>query len=49
MGWCRIIVDCHRKCVNATLHSAEADLTKGEAVCTDRCVNKFFLAMGKVT
>lgn len=30
---------CHRKCVPP--HYKEADLTKGESVCLDRCVAKY--------
>lgn len=30
---------CHRKCVPP--HYKEAELTKGEAVCLDRCVAKY--------
>ncbi|XP_041088071.1 mitochondrial import inner membrane translocase subunit Tim10 [Polyodon spathula] len=30
---------CHRKCVPP--HYKEAELSKGEAVCLDRCVSKY--------
>ena len=31
---------CHKKCVPPKYH--EADLTKGESICIDRCVAKYF-------
>jgi mitochondrial import inner membrane translocase subunit TIM10 len=31
---------CHKKCVPPKYH--ENDLTKGESVCIDRCVAKYF-------
>jgi import inner membrane translocase subunit TIM10 len=31
---------CHNKCVSTRY--AEADLNKGESVCIDRCVAKYF-------
>ena len=30
---------CHKKCIPPKYH--EAELTKGEAICLDRCVAKF--------
>lgn len=35
----RLMMVCHDKCVNAKY--TEADISKGEAVCLDRCVAKF--------
>ena len=37
---------CHAKCVNTRY--TEGELTKGESVCIDRCVAKFFEANKKV-
>jgi mitochondrial import inner membrane translocase subunit TIM10 len=37
---------CHTKCVNTRY--TEGELTKGESVCIDRCVAKFFEANKKV-
>ncbi|KAG0261947.1 protein transporter tim10 [Mortierella polycephala] len=36
----RIVSSCHEKCIPKTY--IEGDLNKGEAVCIDRCVSKFF-------
>ncbi|KAF9080839.1 protein transporter tim10 [Mortierella sp. GBA35] len=36
----RIVGSCHQKCIPKTY--IEGDLNKGEAVCIDRCVAKFF-------
>ncbi|GJJ72366.1 mitochondrial import inner membrane translocase subunit TIM10 [Entomortierella parvispora] len=36
----RIVSSCHQKCIPKTY--IEGDLNKGEAVCIDRCVSKFF-------
>lgn len=36
---CRMTNACHRKCVPP--HYKEAELSKGEAVCLDRCVAKY--------
>ncbi|KAF9319548.1 protein transporter tim10 [Podila horticola] len=36
----RIVSSCHQKCIPKTY--IEGDLNKGEAVCIDRCVGKFF-------
>lgn len=35
----RLSSSCHKKCIPAKYH--EADLTKGESVCIDRCVAKY--------
>lgn len=37
---------CHAKCINTRY--AEGDLNKGESVCIDRCVGKFFEVNKKV-
>ena len=37
---------CHTKCISARY--AEGDLNKGESVCIDRCVAKFFEVNKKV-
>lgn len=37
---------CHAKCI--TPRYAEGDLNKGESVCIDRCVAKFFEVNKKV-
>lgn len=37
---CRLANTCHTKCISSKYH--EEHLTKGESVCTDRCVSKFF-------
>ncbi|KAI0307577.1 Tim10/DDP family zinc finger-domain-containing protein [Multifurca ochricompacta] len=37
---------CHAKCISTRY--AEGDLNKGESVCIDRCVAKFFEANKKV-
>lgn len=36
---CRMTQACHRKCVPP--HYKEAELSKGESVCLDRCVAKY--------
>lgn len=36
----RIVDVCHAKCIPPKYH--EAELTRGESMCIDRCVNKFF-------
>ncbi|KAL7416111.1 Tim10/DDP family zinc finger-domain-containing protein [Mrakia frigida] len=36
----RLVRSCHTKCISTVY--AEADLNKGEGVCVDRCVAKFF-------
>ncbi|KAI8599537.1 mitochondrial import inner membrane translocase subunit Tim10 [Dissophora ornata] len=35
-----VVSSCHQKCISKTY--IEGDLDKGEAVCIDRCVSKFF-------
>jgi import inner membrane translocase subunit TIM10 len=37
----KLVSSCHSKCVSSRY--AEPDLNKGESVCIDRCVAKFFL------
>lgn len=37
---------CHAKCINKSYH--EADLSKGESVCIDRCVGKYFATNAKI-
>ncbi|KAH9982236.1 Tim10/DDP family zinc finger-domain-containing protein [Lactifluus volemus] len=39
-------VTCHAKCISTRY--TEGDLNKGESVCIDRCVAKFFEANKKV-
>jgi import inner membrane translocase subunit TIM10 len=34
-----IMYTCHAKCISTKYH--DADLNKGEGVCTDRCVAKY--------
>lgn len=42
----RIVSSCHSKCISPRY--AEGDLNKGESVCIDRCVAKFFEVNKKV-
>ncbi|KAH8100540.1 Tim10/DDP family zinc finger-domain-containing protein [Cristinia sonorae] len=42
----KLVSSCHTKCI-ATRY-AEGDLNKGESVCIDRCVGKFFEVNKKV-
>ncbi|KAG1792091.1 Tim10/DDP family zinc finger-domain-containing protein, partial [Suillus subaureus] len=42
----RIVSSCHAKCISPRY--AEGDLNKGESVCIDRCVAKFFEVNKKV-
>jgi len=35
----RLMIVCHEKCISPKYH--ESEVTKGEAVCLDRCVAKF--------
>ncbi|KAF8499458.1 Tim10/DDP family zinc finger protein, partial [Gautieria morchelliformis] len=42
----RLVSSCHNKCVASRY--AEPDLNKGESVCVDRCVAKFFEVNKKV-
>ncbi|KAK5015898.1 protein transporter tim10 [Cryomyces antarcticus] len=43
----RLVSSCTKKCLPPTY--AEADLNKGESVCLDRCVSKFFDVNVKVS
>ncbi|EKM48001.1 uncharacterized protein PHACADRAFT_266603 [Phanerochaete carnosa HHB-10118-sp] len=42
----KLVSSCHTKCVSTRY--AEGDLNKGESVCIDRCVAKFFEVNKKV-
>ncbi|WFD34296.1 protein transporter tim10 [Malassezia cuniculi] len=42
----RIVESCHAKCISTRY--AEGELNKGESVCVDRCVSKFFAVNAKV-
>ncbi|KXS16896.1 putative mitochondrial intermembrane space translocase subunit Tim10 [Gonapodya prolifera JEL478] len=42
----RIVETCYRKCIPAPYQDGE--LTKGESVCIDRCVSKYFETNAKV-
>jgi import inner membrane translocase subunit TIM10 len=42
-----LIESCSKKCVDTSYR--EADLNKGESVCLDRCVSKFFEVNVKVS
>ncbi|EIN13584.1 hypothetical protein PUNSTDRAFT_57454 [Punctularia strigosozonata HHB-11173 SS5] len=42
----RIVTSCHAKCISPRY--AEGDLNKGESVCIDRCVAKYFEVNKKV-
>ncbi|KIJ68728.1 hypothetical protein HYDPIDRAFT_106966 [Hydnomerulius pinastri MD-312] len=42
----RIVASCHSKCISTRY--LEGDLNKGESVCIDRCVAKFFEVNKKV-
>ncbi|BFZ56675.1 protein transporter tim10 [Savitreella phatthalungensis] len=37
---------CHAKCINKSYY--EAELSKGESVCIDRCVSKYFATNTKI-
>ena len=43
----RLVETCTKKCIPPTYR--EADLNKGESVCLDRCVAKFFEVNVKVS
>ncbi|OAK97546.1 mitochondrial import inner membrane translocase subunit tim10 [Phaeosphaeriaceae sp. SRC1lsM3a] len=43
----RLLKSCSSKCIDPTYR--EADLNKGESVCLDRCVSKFFEVNVKVS
>lgn len=42
----RIVSSCHAKCISQRY--AEPELNKGESVCVDRCVGKYFAVNEKV-
>ncbi|GAA5839953.1 hypothetical protein JCM11251_006570 [Rhodosporidiobolus azoricus] len=42
----RIVASCHAKCISTRY--AEPELNKGESVCVDRCVAKYFSVNEKV-
>jgi len=42
----RLVSSCHNKCIGSRY--TESDLNKGESVCIDRCVAKFFEVNKKV-
>ncbi|PWN25611.1 hypothetical protein BDZ90DRAFT_208083, partial [Jaminaea rosea] len=42
----KLVNSCHAKCISTRY--LEADLNKGESVCIDRCVAKFFAVNTKV-
>ncbi|KAJ1505785.1 protein transporter tim10 [Coelomomyces lativittatus] len=41
-----ILKRCHSKCISEKYH--ESELTKGESLCIDRCVSKYFEVSLKV-
>lgn len=43
----RLVQSCSKKCIDTSYR--EADLNKGESVCLDRCVAKFFEVNVKVS
>ncbi|CAL8583513.1 protein transporter tim10 [Xanthoria parietina] len=43
----RLNQSCLKKCIQPDYH--EGDLTKGESVCLDRCVGKFFEVQMKIS
>ncbi|KAH7065263.1 putative mitochondrial intermembrane space translocase subunit Tim10 [Macrophomina phaseolina] len=43
----RLVASCTKKCIPTTYREAELD--KGESVCLDRCVSKFFDVHTKVS
>ncbi|KAF2177668.1 putative mitochondrial intermembrane space translocase subunit Tim10 [Zopfia rhizophila CBS 207.26] len=43
----RLVQSCTKKCIDSTYR--EAELNKGESVCLDRCVAKFFEVNVKVS
>ncbi|KAF2201623.1 mitochondrial import inner membrane translocase subunit tim10 [Delitschia confertaspora ATCC 74209] len=43
----RLVQSCSKKCIDSAYR--EADLNKGESVCLDRCVAKFFEVNVKVS
>jgi len=42
----RLVSSCHAKCISTRY--TEAELNKGESVCIDRCVGKYFSVNEKV-
>jgi len=38
----RMVSSCHAKCISTRY--ADAELSKGESVCVDRCIGKYFEA-----
>lgn len=42
----RLATSCQKKCIPPRYH--DGDLTKGEAICLDRCVGKFMEIHDKV-
>lgn len=47
MDVCRLVSSCTKKCIPNDYR--EAELNKGEGVCLDRCVSKFFEVNVKVS
>ncbi|KAL1612596.1 protein transporter tim10 [Paraconiothyrium brasiliense] len=45
--YARLVQSCSKKCIDTSYR--EADLNKGESVCLDRCVAKFFEVNVKVS
>ncbi|KAF1966610.1 mitochondrial import inner membrane translocase subunit tim10 [Bimuria novae-zelandiae CBS 107.79] len=45
--YARLVQSCSKKCIDSSYR--EADLNKGEGVCLDRCVAKFFEVNVKVS
>ncbi|KAF2713919.1 putative mitochondrial intermembrane space translocase subunit Tim10 [Pleomassaria siparia CBS 279.74] len=43
----RLVQSCSKKCIDTSYR--EGDLNKGESVCLDRCVSKFFEVNVKVS
>ncbi|KAJ3209150.1 Mitochondrial import inner membrane translocase subunit Tim10 [Dinochytrium kinnereticum] len=39
----RISFTCHKKCISPHYHQ-DGELNKGESVCVDRCVSKWFMS-----
>lgn len=46
MRICSVRSSCHNKCISTRY--AEGELNKGESVCVDRCVSKYFEVNKKV-
>lgn len=42
----RLVEGCYKKCINTSY--SEGDINKGEALCLDRCVAKYFEVNTKV-